>query len=473
MSASKSAIRNPQSAMTTVGSVIGEKLRQYLLGYQWRWVQDDSPMKLGRKSRRAGWTYAEALRSVIQRLRTKRDHWFSSADETAALEFIEYCRFWSDFIGQAAKIVDDREIFDRRNGVNLHRLVFANGRRITALTSNPRQFRSKGGDATWDEAAYHDDPEGMWKAIQPTVLWGGQLSIFSNPNTEGDMFDQLCAEAEGVQAGRLNPDRDNVPDWSYYRVTIEDAVEAGLAEKVLGLKARDDEARKKFLKSCRAKARDTDTWQREYMCTSTGESNVLLSYAMIAACSRPAEELLGKYSGGLLYAGFDVGREHDLSVFAVAEMVSGVLFARHLESFSKTEYRLQKQAVMDFWRSHPIRRFCGDATGIGDNLVEDLQYQYRRRVEKVKFTAEVKEDLALGLLQRFEDRSIWVPDTRPVREALHKIRKMVTKSGNVRYDAARTTDGHADEFWALALAGDAAGRKPARVGSQPAKPAGW
>jgi len=434
-------------------------------------------MKLGRKSRRSGWTYCEALRAVLLRLRGQRDHWFSSADETATLEFIEYCRFWADFIGRAARIADDVEIFDHRNKITIHRLTFANGKRITALTSNPTQFRSKGGDATWDEAAHHDDQRGMWNAVQPTTLWGGQLSIFSNPNSEGDLFEELSAEAEGVAAGRLDPERDGVPAWSYYHVTIADAVAQGLAEKIAGTDPRkpDAELHKRFLKDLRAKARDEETWLREYMCTASGESTTLLPYQLIRECSVPAAEILGRWGGSPLYAGFDVGRERDLSVLAVTEAVANVLFLRALERWEKTPYRDQKAEVTELWRSHPIRRFCGDATGIGDNLVEDLQFLFgRRRVEKVKFTEDTKEDLAIGLLNRFEDRNIRIPqEDRALREALHKVRKTVTSAGNVRYDAMSDSAGHADEFWAVALADHAAGRRGPRIGALAAKPAGF
>jgi len=456
-------------AIKQAGAVLRDKLRNYLLDYQWDWLTDDSRYKVAEKARRTGWTYIESLSAVLDRLRTKRDYWFSSADETASLEFIEYCRFWSDFLGQAYRIVADQEIFDRQNNVTLHRLTFPNGSRITALSSNPTAFRSKGGDACWDEAAYHDNPKAMWAAIKPTIMWGGKIRIFSTHNGEGNYFNDLVKEGRAVSEGRLHPEKDNVLPWSFYSVTIEDAVEAGLVEKILGLSQRDDEARTKWLAEERAGARDQATWDQEYMCRPSRESTTLLPFSLIAECSMPADELLGRFGGGKLYSGFDIGREQDLTVHACGEAVGRVLFTRHLESLAKTRYRVQEKTVADFWRSHKITRFCGDATGIGDMLVESLQDTFgRRRVEKVKFTQESKEDLATGLLQKFEDHEIWVPDTREVREGLHKIRKSVTTSGNVRY-------GHADEFWAFALMvhAFAAGRKILSAGSRRKKPKGW
>jgi phage FluMu gp28-like protein len=98
-----------------------------------------------------------------------------------------------------------------------------------------------------------------------------------------------------------------------------------------------------------------------------------------------------------------------------------------------------------------------DATGIGDMLAETLQDKFGTyRVEKVKFTSAVKEHLASLMLSGFEDRLLRVPADRVVRDDFHSIRKTVTLAGNVRYDAAHTEAGHADNFWAAALGKEAA-----------------
>ena len=99
-----------------------------------------------------------------------------------------------------------------------------------------------------------------------------------------------------------------------------------------------------------------------------------------------------------------------------------------------------------------IRRACIDATGIGAPLAEALEREFGPRVEPVVFTAAVKEDLAFRTKRRMEARLTLLPDTREVRRAFSAVKKFVTPSGNLRFDAARTDAGHADEFWAKALA---------------------
>ncbi len=107
-----------------------------------------------------------------------------------------------------------------------------------------------------------------------------------------------------------------------------------------------------------------------------------------------------------------------------------------------------------------IRRVAIDATGMGAPLAESLAQEFGARVEPVIFTAAVKEDLAYRTKRRMESGLTVLPDSREIRRAFSAVKKFVTVSGNVRFDAARTDAGHADEFWAKALADLAADVRP-------------
>jgi phage FluMu gp28-like protein len=100
-----------------------------------------------------------------------------------------------------------------------------------------------------------------------------------------------------------------------------------------------------------------------------------------------------------------------------------------------------------------VQRACMDQTGLGEKPVEDARARHGAyRVEGVLFTAPVKQDLAIRVKRRFEDRQKRVPVDRETRDSLHAVKKIVTVAGNERFDAERTEKGHADEFWAAALA---------------------
>ncbi len=80
-------------------------------------------------------------------------------------------------------------------------------------------------------------------------------------------------------------------------------------------------------------------------------------------------------------------------------------------------------------------------------------------IEGVTFTASVKEELAYPLRARFEDQTIRIPDSEEIISDLRAIKKTVGVSGQIRFDASRNENGHADRFWALALACEASSSK--------------
>ncbi|MFW5837703.1 MAG: hypothetical protein ACOCVM_06810, partial [Desulfovibrionaceae bacterium] len=49
-----------------------------------------------------------------------------------------------------------------------------------------------------------------------------------------------------------------------------------------------------------------------------------------------------------------------------------------------------------------------------------------------------------------------IPYNPEIRADLRSVTKQTTSAGNIRFTAERTPDGHADRFWALALALSAA-----------------
>ena len=179
-------------------------------------------------------------------------------------------------------------------------------------------------------------------------------------------------------------------------------------------------------------------------------------------------------SSSTLYAGFDVGRKRDRSVLWVLEQVGDVFWTRVVRVLEGATFTAQEDLLNLLMRSRAVRRLCIDSTGIGAMLAERLAGKWGSRVEAVHFTSQVKSELALPLLRLFQEKLVRVPAEAEVREDLHKVRKMVTAASNVRFDAARDADGHADRFWALALAYHGAersrGRLPAPVKN---KPLGW
>ncbi len=193
------------------------------------------------------------------------------------------------------------------------------------------------------------------------------------------------------------------------------------------------------------------------------------------------------------FLGIDIGRKHDRTVFWVDELqglgsggwglgktansksqapapspqhLAPVSVARLVQTFTDTPFSEQLAYARELMSlrggsGEPlISRVAIDATGIGSPLAESLAQEFGPRVEPVVFTAAMKEDLAFRTKRRMEDGLTRLPDTRDVRRAFSAVKKFVTPAGNLRFDAARTEAGHADEFWAKALADYAADAAP-------------
>src|SRR5687768_527718 len=119
----------------------------HLLPYQRRWVEDRTAVAIGEKSRRIGWTYASAFKAVDGRVMHGTDLYHTSADLTAAREFVEQCARWALTFNAVTEDLGMR-IVDEADGISAFVLRFRhNGAKIVAGSSNPKFFRSKGGDA--------------------------------------------------------------------------------------------------------------------------------------------------------------------------------------------------------------------------------------------------------------------------------------------------------------------------------------
>ena len=95
---------------------------------------------------------------------------------------------------------------------------------------------------------------------------------------------------------------------------------------------------------------------------------------------------------------------------------------------------------------------------MGEKPVGDAQRRHgASRVEGVQFSGARKLDLATALKERLEDRTMRIPAGDVVlRTDLHSVRKEVGPTGIPRLIADRDAAGHADRFWAGALAAAAA-----------------
>lgn len=428
---------------------------KYFLPSQIRWLQDEHPVKVWEKSRRIGATYVQSYEDVRDCLKHKYDVWFSSADESAAREYIIYAEKWARMFHAAAQYLGIT-VIDPEKDIKAYviEFTFPGGvkKRISALSSSPKRFRSKGGKVVLDEFAWHDDQDGMWAAAEPTTTWGFPLRILSTHNGKSCLYYKLVQDCK--PGGELANDT----DWALHTTTLQQAVDEGLLDRIMKRPTTAEE-RADWIEKKRKRTRSETRWLQEYCCIPVDEAAAFLTYEMIGRCERKDLLIdLDKITGEL-YIGFDIARKKHLSVIWGIERLGHVFFTRIYKVMEKTSFKHQREALFELLKHKKMRRCCIDATGIGMQLAEEAQEQFgKTRVEAITFTGPLKEDLASHMLPYFEDVGIFVPDDPLVREDLHSIRKLVTAAGNVRFDVMKTEEeAHADRFWSLALALHAAG----------------
>lgn len=413
----------------------------YFLPYQQRWLDDKAKIKIWEKSRRIGATYVQSYEDVRDCInRSVPAVWFSSADESAAKEYIDYCEKWVKLFHATAKRLGE-VIIDNEKDIKALVIEFSNGTKIHALSSNPKSFRSKGGKVVLDEFAFHNNPDELWKAARPCITWGFPLRILSTHNGQNCLYYKFIDQ---VIKGKLN--------WSHHKTPIQLAVSEGLVDKIYQRKTTLQE-QEDWMANEKDNCFDEYTWLQEYCCIAVDEASAFLPYDLIATCElndilRPLEDIKHDF-----YVGVDIGRRKDLTVIWVLEKIENIKYTRLVIELAKMPFHKQEEILHEILSHKLFRRDCQDDTGIGMQMAENAQVKFGKfRVEGVTFTNKVKEDLAYRLRTEFENKTVFIPNRHEIREDLHSVRKITTASNNIRFDADRSDNGHADRFWALALA---------------------
>ncbi len=431
-----------------------------LLPSQARWVKDNSRLKLAEKSRQIGWTWSSAYRlvSVKSLVSARLDAWISSRDDIQARLFLEDCKGFAALLDKGARDLGEQVIDDK--GHSAYVLAFANGLRAHSMSSNPDAQAGKRGDRVLDEFALHPDPRKLYSIAYPGITWGGSLEIFSTHRGSANFFNQLVLEARH---------KGNPKHFSLHRVTLQDALDEGFLYKLQTKLPHDDERigmdEGEYFDFIRAGCADEESFQQEYMCVPSDDASAFLSYELIDGCKyRPGEKwelTIAELAAcqDELFLGGDIGRVKDLTVFWIVRRVADFRPTVHRVALQNTPFDEQERRLYELLALPNLRRACIDNTGIGRQLVERAAKRFGTyKVEPVTFTAAVKEELAYPLRAGFEDKTVRIPDDPKIIASHRAIRKETTAAGNPRFVAESTAAGHADDFWAHALALHAAKR---------------
>lgn len=427
-------------------------------------------------SRQVGKSYTLASWAVDRLLRNPgRLVTVLSNSRANGQEFVLKCQEVCRKLGQAMEMESNNPALDQRTDISedmkydmmrgeVRITVEGHVGRILVLAANPRTARGFSGDLILDEFAFHENSQAIWEAAEPIISSNPDFlcRIASTGNGKRNMFYQLISE------GRM----------PYYRVRRSDAwaaKEIKIYSAVTGKEITPAQAR--------AEASDKRAYDQNYECKFNDENTALLTQELINAAQREGVIIedqewseatlirLTEKTIGELFLGQDVGRNRDLSVQCVLEKIGQAYRIVAMLRMENMRLPLQRRELGKIATLPKFRRGDIDMTGIGLGLVEFAQEKgWGRKIFGVNFgssepiskklradgkkgeTARVTEIMATDLLGVFEDRRIEIPTDATLRDSLRKPEKIVSPGGRVSIAAVRDDAGHADEFWAVALA---------------------
>ena len=162
---------------------------------------------------------------------------------------------------------------------------------------------------------------------------------------------------------------------------------------------------------------------------------------------------------GPLYVGWDVGRSKHKSVMWTWERVGDVAWCRECAVFSNTSYEIQEHEFTRRMKHPSTVRGYMDAGMVG-SIAERMERQFgKHKFNGVHLNGFTQGHLAEQLQLAFERKSVRIPDNSDIRDDFSLVDKPENKNGRACMPAVNVHEdaelGHADRFWAAALAYDA------------------
>ena len=386
-------------------------------GFQRDWLFDPARFAACLKSRQIGISHSSAAAAVV---------WGAFLGETTTI--VSLGQREADEVAEKAalhaKVLESLGSRWAKHRANKSEVRFANGGRIIALPSSSGG-RGFSGNIFLDEYAYHEHASKIWDGASATVMHGYRLRVASTPNGVGNAFHSFWTSDTTVSG------------FSQHEISLKLAVAQGMKVDLADCWKIAKGDPRVFAQLFECSFLDGDL---QYIPTS------LVNDAKIDPTQMPRLD-------GHVYAGLDIGLENDLTALTLLrEDRNGVLWEQDTTTCKRTAWADQETLISQSYGDWRWRRLSLDATGLGMVPAQRLQQTYGERVEPVMFTLQSKEALATGLYQALAEQRLVIRDDPDMIRDICSLRRIVTSSGNVRYDAPRTVHGHADRAWSLALA---------------------
>lgn len=453
--------------------------------WQARFLQDTSKFSVLLKSRRTGFSFIVALKGLVKALDKARYNYvrqFVSYNEEDAKEKILYAKMFYDAIPKKHK---KRLISSTKTSLEF---LDANNKTVSRLISIAcRPPRGRGGDIVFDEMAiYPENKAGIiYTAGLPVIARGGCVEIGSTPLGKKGVFYDVFTNKE-----RYNEyTRYTIPWWFANELCVDVEKAVKIAPEM------ESEERVKRFGSASIKtifnSMFLEDFNQEFECVFVDNATSFISLELIHentpgmrasdrgsfliggnlekdVCIEEEKECevnvfndvdslcLGynKDKHGLLFVGYDVARYRDMAVIFVLGLLPNdkKIAVAEIEMTKKT-FEYQRNQIRQIMKLLPVARCAVDRTGQGMDTTETLQREFgSSKIEGVNFNMASKEIMAIEVRASMERREFLLHNSIKFHKQIHSIKRIATSGGGFRYDATRDKTGHADSFWAFALA---------------------
>ncbi len=432
------------------------------------------------KSRQTGFSFVVAIKGLVKALdpaRTQYTKQFVSYNEEDAQEKIRYARQFYDSIPNRYK---KKLVHQTATMLEFEDVGSKTTSRLISLPCRPP--RGKNGDVCLDEFAIYLPrlSKEIYTAASFCTLRRGCIEVGSTPLGTIGKFYEICTNRESYP----NFDRYFIP-WWYAKVMCKDVRGAVQFAKDMETAERVERFGTDRLISLFQNSTLED-FQQECECVFIDSSASYISLELIYAntpgrreedipaniekdedyfaakrdveihCFKDADELILNYSpekyGSPLFMGLDIGRTSDATVFYIIGVFNGKKRSVLRHEMRNADFDAQTAVLNKLMENLPIYRCCIDDGGIGRNLAENAHKRYGERAELYHFDLQSKEILAMGVRTGLERREYELDNDRDFHAQIHSIKRTPSSGGSFRYDAERNEKGHADSFWAWALA---------------------
>lgn len=408
---------------------------------------DKQIVRVDNKARQLGWSWAAAADAVAAGvLHPNTTSIFVSYNQDEAAEKIVYAKRIIGALHPSVrpKLVDDNKTF----------LTLDNGSRLISHPCKPP--RGKGKPRVYlDEMAFYGGQDAdIYRAAVGALGRGGVIRIGSTPRPVGK-FREL-AEGQPDADGAVKTTR-AVGEWPWWFAPHLCHSMAGAA---LNAAAHTTEERVQMYGTARLvtlydeylETGDLGGFQQEYECAFVSATSGLIGWDWIRGAQHDYE--IGHVpEGGIVTIGADFARAQDQTALVTIHYNAGYFTLLDIEWMRGAQAPEQAARLVALASKYSPWRIYGDITDGFGRAVIDMVKQSCPFADGIAFTKTAKEEMVAATSAAFYNRRITIPrDQRMLADDIASVRKVQNLSGHTSYESPRNSKGHADSFWALALA---------------------